>query len=61
MLAILASEVNHVGRQSFFIFTAMWRFALCRTMLAEHPANPALANIQRLPDMFDTRLAASRA
>jgi hypothetical protein len=42
----LASKINDVGRQPFFIITAAWRLALRRTMLPEHPANPAIGHIQ---------------
>jgi hypothetical protein len=52
---------DDVGRQPFFVITAARHLALCRTMLAEHTANPALGHIQRLPDMFDTHPAARRA
>jgi hypothetical protein len=59
--AVLASKINDVGRQPFFVITATRHFALRRTMLPEHTANPALGHIQRLPDMFDTHPAARRA
>jgi hypothetical protein len=59
--AILASKINDVGRQPFFVITAAWHFALRRTMLSENPANPALGHIQRLPGMLDACPATRRA
>jgi hypothetical protein len=59
--AILACEINDIGRQPLFVVTATRRLALRRTMLTEHTANPALGHIQRLPDMLNAYPATRRA
>ena len=59
--AILAGELDEVGRERLLVVTAPRHLALCRAMLTERPAGPALGDPQGLHDVLDTGAAARRA
>ena len=52
--AILSGQLNDVGGQLPFVFTAPRHLALRRTMLAERRTSAALGDMQVMSDMLDT-------
>lgn len=59
--AILASEFDNVGGQSFFVISPRRRPPLRRTVLSEYPANPALGQLQLRSDVINAGAAARGA
>ena len=55
--AIETSELNDVGGQPLFVFTAPRHLALRRAMLAERRTSAALGDMQVMSDMLDTGAA----
>lgn len=51
---VVTGQSDVVGGQPLLIFPTARRLTLCRTVLAEHPTEPALRNAKQTPDMFDT-------
>ena len=51
--AILPSQCDHIGHQTVFIRSAPWVTPLGGSMLAKHPANPALGHCKLAVDMID--------
>ena len=51
--AILARQLNYIGRQSFGIFSAPRGFALRRAVLPERRTGATLGDMQMLSDMLD--------
>jgi len=52
--AVLACQLDQVGGERLLVFSAPRRLALCRAMLSERPACPALGDIHRLNNMLNT-------
>ena len=52
--AVLAGELDEVGRERLLVVTAPRHLALRRAMLTERPAGPALGDPQGQHDMIDT-------
>ena len=51
--AVVTGKCDDVGRQPFFIVSTSWLLALCRTVLAEHRAKPALGDTEQTPDVLN--------
>ena len=56
-----ARQLDDVVRQPFFVRCAAWSLALCRPMLPECAASPALGYAKGLPHMIDALATARRA
>ena len=52
--AVLARKLNHIGDQSFFVFSAPWNESLCCAMLSERATGPAFGNTQLVTNSIDT-------
>lgn len=56
-----ARQLDDVVRQPFFVRCAAWSLALCRPMLPECAASPALGYAKGVPHMIDALATARRA
>ena len=48
MAAILSRQPDHVRHEPIFVFPAAWPMSLCRSMLPQHTADPALCYLRSL-------------
>lgn len=51
--AILLRQCDYILRQHLFVIRPAWRFALRRSMLTQHPADPSLGLRKLLSNMID--------